>query len=220
MTETAENALAARLQKLYASIVYDALSAMGLPNQALPPEIRPLAPGPTLAGPVWTMTGVRDPAVGRDESLRAWTGFLAAAPAGHVVVCQANDDTIALMGELSAETLQSRGVLGYVVDGGTRDAALVEKLGFPVWCKFATPADIAGRWRVGAMGGAVRIGGVDIAAGDWLIADRDGVVIAPRARAGEAVARAEAAVADENKVRSAILSGMDPREAYRRFGKF
>ena len=214
------SALAERLGKLHTGVVYDTLSDLGQPDRALPPAIRALVPGPVLAGPVWTMTGVRAPAASPDETLRAWTGFLSEAPAGHVVVCQANDDTIALMGELSAETLKSRGVLGYVVDGGTRDVDFIERLGFPVFCKFATPADIAGRWRVGETGGAVRIGNVDIATGDYLIADRDGVVIVPRVHAETVVERAEAAVAAENKVRGAILSGMDPREAYLAFGKF
>ena len=214
------NALAERLGKLYTGVVYDTLSDLGQPDRALPPAIRALVPGPVLAGPVWTMTGVRAPTASPDETLRAWTGFLSEAPAGHVVVCQANDDTIALMGELSAETLKFRGVLGYVVDGGTRDVDFIERLGFPVFCKFATPADIAGRWRVGETGGAVRIGNVDIATGDYLIADRDGVVIVPRVHAETVVERAEAAVAAENKVRGAILSGMDPRDAYSVFGKF
>lgn len=214
------NALAERLGKLYTGVVYDTLSDLGQPDRALPPAIRALVPGPVLAGPVWTMTGVRAPTASPDETLRAWTGFLSEAPAGHVVVCQANDDTIALMGELSAETLKFRGVLGYVVDGGTRDVNFIERLGFPVFCKFATPADIAGRWRVGETGGAVRIGNVDIATGDYLIADRDGVVIVPRVHAETVVERAEAAVAAENKVRGAILSGMDPRDAYSVFGKF
>ena len=214
------SALAERLGKLYTGVVYDTLSDLGQPNQALPPAIRALVPGPVLAGPVWTMTGVRAPAASPDETLRAWTGFLSEAPAGHVVVCQANDDTIALMGELSAETLKFRGVLGYVVDGGTRDVDFIERLGFPVFCKFATPADIAGRWRVGETGGAVRIGNVDIATGDYLIADRDGAVVVPREHAETVVDLAEAAVAAENKVRGAILSGMDPREAYLVFGKF
>ena len=212
--------LTERLGKLYTGVVYDTLSDLGQPDRALPPAIRALVPGPVLAGPVWTMTGVRAPAASPDETLRAWTGFLSEAPAGHVVVCQANDDTIALMGELSAETLKFRGVLGYVVDGGTRDVDFIERLGFPVFCKFATPADIAGRWRVGETGGAVRIGNVDIATGDYLIADRDGAVVVPREHAETVVERAEAAVAAENKVRGAILSGMDPRDAYSVFGKF
>ena len=46
------------------------------------------------------------------------------------------------------------------------------------------------------------------------------MVVVPEARAEEAVARAEEAAGAENEVRGAILSGMDPREAYLKFGKF
>ena len=212
--------LADRFGKLYSGVVFDTLSAMGLADRSLPPAIRALDPGPVLAGPVWTMTGARAPAISRDESLRLWTEFLAEAPAGHVVVCQANDDTIALMGELSAETLKARGVRGFVVDGGTRDVDFILKIGFPVYCKFATPADIAGRWRVGEMGGSVRIGGLDVFTGDWIVADRDGAVVVPRDKAEEVAARAGESVSAEDKTREAIRAGVDPREAYRRYGKF
>ena len=43
-----------------------------------------------------------------------WDGArcCARAPPGHVVVCQPNNREVALMGELSAQTLGARGVLG------------------------------------------------------------------------------------------------------------
>ncbi|MFP6759920.1 MAG: RraA family protein [Alphaproteobacteria bacterium] len=212
--------LSARLERLYTGIVYDTLSEIGLAGQALPPAIQALAPGPVLAGRVWTLSGVRTPSISRDESLLKWTEFLSAAPADHVVICQPNDNNIALMGELSAETLKFRGVKGYIADGGCRDIDFILKLGLPVYCKFATPADIAGRWRVDEMGTTVRIGGIDIATGDYVIADRDGAVIVPEDRVEEVIAKAEVSVASEDKVRAAILDGVDPKDAYLKFGKF
>ena len=59
-----------------------------------------------------------------------------------------------------------------------------------------------------------------IAPGDYLLGDRDGLIRVPRARVEQIVADAEAAMATENEVRKAILAGMDPQEAYRRYGKF
>ena len=50
------------------------------------------------------------------------------------------------MGELSAQALMARGILGYVVDGGSRDTDLVLAQGFPVFCSFLTPSDIVERW--------------------------------------------------------------------------
>jgi 4-hydroxy-4-methyl-2-oxoglutarate aldolase len=212
--------LSARLERLYTGIVYDTLSEIGLAGQALPPAIQALEAGPVLAGRVWTLSGVRTPSISRDESLLKWTEFLSVAPADHVVICQPNDNDIALMGELSAETLKFRGVKGYIADGGCRDVDFILKLGLPVYCKFTTPADIAGRWRVDEMGTTVRIGGIDIATGDYVIADRDGAVIVPEDRAEEVITKAEASVASEDKVRAAILDGVDPKDAYLKFGKF
>jgi hypothetical protein len=48
----------------------------------------------------------------------------------------------------------------------------------------------------------------------------DGAIRIPRAIVEDVVGQAEAAIATESKVRSAILDGVDPQEAYLRFGKF
>jgi regulator of RNase E activity RraA len=127
---------------------------------------------------------------------------------------------VALMGELSAETLHHKGVRGYVVDGGCRDTEFILKIGFPVFCSFNTPADIVGRWVPDRLGEPVTIGGVTISSGDYVLGDRDGVVAIPRAVAEEAIAKTEDVVSTENKVRTAILGGMDPQQAYLKFGKF
>ena len=95
------------------------------------------------------------------ETLLGWCTLLAKAPAGHVVVCQPNNHEVALMGELSAQTLQARGVLGYVVDGGSRDTDLVLAQGFPVFCSFLTPSDIVERWIPDRYGEPVTIGDGD-----------------------------------------------------------
>ena len=61
---------------------------------------------------------------------------------------------------------------------------------------------------------------VTIATGDYLLGDRDGVVIVPRALVEEAVARTEAVVATESEMRRALIGGMDPVDAYHKYGKF
>ena len=66
----------------------------------------------------------------------------------------------------------------------------------------------------------IRIGETDIHPGDYLLADRDGTGVLPQAGAEEIVTAAEAAMQTENKVRRAILDGMDPQEAYLKYGKF
>jgi 4-hydroxy-4-methyl-2-oxoglutarate aldolase len=209
-----------RLAECYTGAVHDVLRMMGHDNIVLPPEIKAIAPGTRLAGPVWTVSGHIDRTRTRDETLLAWCTMLSKAPSGHVIVCQPNNHEIALMGELSAQTLQARGVLGYVVDGGSRDTELVLAQGFPVFCSFLTPADIVERWIPDAFAAPIVIGTVAIATGDYLLGDRDGVVVIPQAIAEDVITRTEAVVATESDMRRALLGGMDPVEAYHTFGKF
>ena len=163
---------------------------------------------------------VPDASISPHETLLRWTELLARAPAGHVVMVQGHDAERALMGELSAETLQFRGVRGYIVDGGCRDTAFIRRLGFPVFCDKATPRDIVGAW-------------VPVAY-DEPISLRPGRRAAwrprprrlrrhrrhPGAIAASVIDAATAAMATEDKVRAAILSGVDPRQAYLDHGKF
>jgi regulator of RNase E activity RraA len=215
-----ESRLLERLGACYTGAVHDVLRQMGHDEVVLPHDIKAIAPGTRLAGPVWTVSGVIDRSKSRDECLLGWCTLLARAPAGHVVVCQPNNREIALMGELSAQTLQARGVLGYVVDGGSRDTDLVLAQGFPVFCAFLTPADIVGRWVPATYGEPVTIGNVRVRTGDWLLADRDGVVIVPGDIVEEVVRRTEEVVATESDMRRALIGGMDPVAAYHKYGKF
>ena len=66
----------------------------------------------------------------------------------------------------------------------------------------------------------VTIGPVTIHPGDYILADHDGVIVLPKARAEEIVTAAETASKTENKIRTAILAGMDPQAAYLKYGKF
>ena len=216
----ADAALAERLRACYSGAVHDVLRAMGFERIVLPPSIKAIDPATRLAGPVWTVAGHVDRTKSRDETLLAWCTLLSKAPRGHVVVCQPHNHEIALMGELSAQTLTARGVLGYVVDGGSRDTELVLAQGFPVFCAFLTPADIVERWIPDRFGEAVTIGDVTIATGDFLLGDRDGVVVIPRRVIDDVLARTEEVVATESEMRRALIGGMDPVEAYRRYGKF
>jgi len=110
--------LTERLARCYTGAVHDVLRMMGHDDIVLPPEIKAIAPGTRLAGPVWTVSGHIDRTKTRHETLLGWCTLLAKAPAGHVVVCQPNNHEVALMGELSAQTLAARGVLGYVLRDG------------------------------------------------------------------------------------------------------
>ena len=212
--------LADRLARCYTGVVFDTLRARGLTDCILPPTIVPLDRGMVCAGPVFTVRGMPDATVSAHDSLLKWTELLAVAPRGHVVMTQGHDSERALMGELSAETLQSRGVRGYIVDGGCRDTAFIRKIGFPVFCDKATPRDIVGAWVPVAYDEPISFGQVVVRPGDYVLADCDGIVVIPKAIAAEVIDAALVSIETEDKVRAAILSGVDPRQAYLDHGKF
>lgn len=209
-----------RLEACYTGVVHDVMRAMGLRDFTFPAELRPLFPERPLAGPAFTIEGRVDPRADAHQTLLEWTGLLSKAPAGSIWVSQPNDRVVAHMGELSAETLKNKGVRGCVADGYVRDVNFLIEMGFQTWSRGFTPRDIVGWWLPRSTGGDIRIGDVIVASGDYLLGDRDGLVRIPRAIVEDVVGKAETAIATENKVRTAILAGVDPQQAYLKFGKF
>jgi 4-hydroxy-4-methyl-2-oxoglutarate aldolase len=102
------------------------------------------------------------------------------APAGSVIVYVLEDGLeIAGIGNLMATTAKVRGLAGAVIDGGARDTEDIEKLGFPVFSRSITPATSVGRLVAVAKQVPVTCAGVLVRPGDYIVADRDGVVVVP-----------------------------------------
>ncbi|MEM1164035.1 MAG: RraA family protein, partial [Pseudomonadota bacterium] len=149
-----------------------------------------------------------------------WTGLLSKCPPGHIWVNQPNDNVIAHMGELSAETLADKGVRGAAVDGMIRDANFLIDQGFQTWCTGFTPRDVVGWWLPAAWDCEIRIGEVDIQPGDYMVGDRDGLIRVPAGIVEEVIEASETDINTESAIRTAIRGGMDPQEAYLKHGKF
>jgi regulator of RNase E activity RraA len=139
---------------------------------------------------------------------------------GDVIVSQSRDSISAHLGELSCESARFRGARGAVIDGGIRDIDYILKLGFPVFCRYRTPADVIGRWKLVSYGLPIQIGEVGIRRGDFIVGDKDGVLVIPKQITLEALKKSEEVVSTENLVRKAILQGVHPVEAYRKYGRF
>jgi 4-hydroxy-4-methyl-2-oxoglutarate aldolase len=212
--------LTERLSRCYTGVIHDVMRGMGLRDFTFPPELRPLVSDAPLAGPVFTVLGKVDPKADAHQTLVEWTGLLSKAKPGHIWVSQPNDRVVAHMGELSAETLKNKGVLGCLVDVYVRDVRFMRDMGFQTWSRGYTPRDIVGYWLPAGFDVEITIGDVRVGPGDYLVADLDGAIRIPKGQVEEVVTQAEAAIATESKVRAAILDGVDPQEAYLRFGKF
>ena len=216
MTET----MLEQYRSCYTGVIHDVMRAMGLSNFTLPSRITPLQPDMTLCGPAWTVTGGVDETADAHQTLLAWTGLLSQAKSNHIWTAQPNTHLIAQMGELSAETLHRKGVLGCVLDGALRDANFILDLGMPCWRTHHTPCDIVGFWLPTGTDVDIMIGDVLICSGDWQHGDRDGMLRIPAAIVGDVLEQSLITMQTENKVRTAILNGVDPQQAYLKYGKF
>jgi 4-hydroxy-4-methyl-2-oxoglutarate aldolase len=162
----------------------------GLPMH---PRIKAAWPGAALAGPAFSVT------CGTGDNLAIHAGA-AEAPAGSVLVVRATDPPeLGYWGEVLTTGAEARGLLGLVIDGGVRDVAALQTHAFPV---FSALVALPGAVKIvgGAIGGTARVGEVDVATGDWIVGDVDGVTVVPGALldavldAGEARADKERAM--------------------------
>ena len=204
----------------YICAISDKMDEMGLTNQVLPSEIQAIFPCRTLAGRALTIVGEHTTSSDPKVIFVPFLKMLGEIKPGDVLVSQPNDEIAAHLGELSSEAAQYRGARGAVIDGGVRDTERIQEIGFPVFARYKTPQDIVGRWRLVEFNVPITIGRVQIHPGDYVVGDRDGVLIVPESVAGEVVAKAEVVVGTENVVRKDILRGVHPVDAFERHGRF
>jgi regulator of RNase E activity RraA len=205
-----------RLERLYPAVVADCLDRVGARSQVLDAGIRPLTRETKLAGYAATVRCVQVDAV--PESREDWyRGELQAVDAlrpGDVMVVSTCRGSY--WGELLATASRYRGARGIVADAYTRDTLALIELGFPTFAAGIHCADSLGRIDVDAVGVPVSCGGVDVAPGDLVLGDHDGVI--PAGLGEEVIGLAEEKVAGENLVREKLAEGMAVSEAFRTYG--
>lgn len=203
-------------EKLYPPVVGDILDAMGYTHQFLPPDIRPLREEMKLAG--YAMTVLMIDVFGPQEKpFGLLTEALDQLKKNDVYVATGAHNS-ALWGELLTATAKTRGAVGAVLDGYTRDTPQVLAQNFPVFATARWAQDSSIRTNVIDFRCTIEIGGVIIHDGDLVFGDMDGVLIIPRDAADECIRRALEKAAGEKLVRKAIEGGMSATEAFAKFG--
>lgn len=209
-----------RFSIIYTGAISDVLDEMGYHNQVLPAEIQGLSIEHRVAGLAMPAEGEPTESQDPEEIFVPVLKMLGDLVPGDVIVSQPHDSISAHIGELSTEAAKIRGARGAVIDGGARDIDYILRLGFPVFCRYRTPRDIAGRWRLTSYGQPVQIGIVTVHRGDFVVGDKDGVLVIPRDITLEVLRRSEEVMGTEDLVRKAVLQGIAPLEAYRKYGRF
>jgi regulator of RNase E activity RraA len=126
---------------------------------------------------------------------------------------------IAGMGGLMGTAMRARNFSGAVIDGGVRDVAYLNKIGFPVYALGVVPSTSVHHYRFAGANTPVRCDGVDVQAGDIIVADADGVVVVPRAKAAEVLAVAEKMDFNEHSMYAYIEKLKSITEAVKKFGR-
>lgn len=219
--------LTARLLKLPAAVISDVLGEMGLRHQVLSPAIKPLDPASRIAGPAFCIRGEEGPEkparagvpkVSFEMDRRLYPACIAVIDSGG---CRSN----ATVGGNVAMSFRLRGCGGLVTDGAVRDAAEFEEVGLPAFCSFTTPLAPKGRWHYSEIEVPVMLPGqtrptVAIRPGDFLVGDRDGVVVIPQELAEKVAADAEVVERAEARIKAGLQAGADREDVYAQNDRF
>jgi 4-hydroxy-4-methyl-2-oxoglutarate aldolase len=176
---------------------------------ALPSAIKPVAPSFRCCGPALT---VHSPG---GDNLWLHRALDIARPGDVLVVHVSGAHEHGYWGEIMTTMAKARRLGGLVIDGCVRDGALLAQIGFPVFarglCIRGTGKDYGA---IGWLNEPVLIGDVAVSAGDLVVGDGDGVVVVPRLRAADVVAKSQRRERDEAAILERLQAGESTMQVY------
>jgi len=193
--------------------ISDALDFFQLPGSA--PGLGRVAGEPRVFGPAYT---VRFAPV--DTQAKGTVGdFIDDVPAGAVVVLDNGGRTdCTVWGGILSRLASHRGVAGTVINGVCRDTAEADDCGYPLYSRGRFMRTGKDRVQVEGVEVPVSLGEVRVCPGDIVVADQDGVVVVPQARAHEVFAKALATRRAEEAILAEALAGARLADARRKHG--
>ena len=212
-------ALSAQVPELSSSAVSEAVEQLVGRRAHMTNEIHLLA-GARMAGPAITMRLVRDEKASSMAAGLTAIKLLEGAPEGSVVVAALNDDkAFAVFGSTFAALAKTRKLAGFVVDGSVRDLSDLRRLAFSTFARGTAAGSAGGHYRIDSTNVALQCGGIEVRQGDYVVADEDGIAVAPQERYPEVVVAAAGWQSDKQALLPLIekygsyLKAMQARDA-------
>jgi regulator of RNase E activity RraA len=204
-------------ERLTSAMLSDALDECGLRAQVLQTRLAPVVPGSRAFGRAATVRFTPSDADRPDDPYGAAIDFISGLQTGELVVIATDESNAsAFWGELFSAAAIGAGAVGTVTDGNLRDTTKIAALGYPAFSRSRRPIDYRRRMAITGVREPVTVGGVQIAGGDLVLADDDGVVVVPRAHEAEVLEVARRRAAGESVVLAELLAGETLRTVWDR----
>jgi regulator of RNase E activity RraA len=211
-------------KELYTAVIGDVMDKLGLLNQFLPPQIKPLRDDtfiigramPVLEADVTHETSCQNPVLNQPFGLML--DALDDLKKNEVYICSGSSPKYALWGELMSMRAKKLGCAGAVLDGYSRDTKGILKIDFPTFSYGRYAQDQAPRGKVIDFRVSIEIKGVRVNPGDIIVGDIDGVCAIPSEAEEEVFRMALEKARGEKIVHKKIEEGMSAREAFATYG--
>ncbi|WP_438866689.1 RraA family protein [Pseudomonas sp. L1(2025)] len=139
-------------------------------------------------------------------------------PGDVVVLANAGRTDCTVWGDIMTQYAGSRGIAATVIDGVCRDVSKALGDGYPLFSKGRYMRTGKDRVQVASVNQPVAISGARVCARDIVVADANGVLVVPRARAEEVARTARQIEEVESQIRAQLEAGKTLKQAREALG--
>ncbi len=202
--------LAQRLGQIPTTIACDILKTEGLGDRVAIGLEPMTAPAVAIAGPVSLIEFLP----GRPELRRpgppAHFAMIDAVKPGEVLLlCAGGSLNGAVLGDMLSTRAKKRGAHGVLVDGAVRDLDGLTRSGLPVQARGVAPMAAHETLIPFACNRPIRFAGVTVLPDDWVLADRDGILVLTLALVDLLLEHQESATAKDAFSQDLLLQGFE-----------